>query len=70
MPAYKLNGVLAYFAVNKQPVVFYPAASPIVVFKDELTAYKTSKVAIQFPVKNGIPATLETKNCKILGERI
>jgi len=64
IPAHKLNGVLAYFAVNKQQIGFYPAASPIVVFKDELTAYNTSKGAIQFPVKNGIPGTLGTKIVK------
>lgn len=61
MPAYKLNGVLVYFAANKQHIGFYPTASPILVFKDELTGYKTSKGAIQFPIKNGIPATLVTK---------
>lgn len=61
MPAYKANGVLVYFAANKQHIGFYPTASPIVVFKDELTAYKTSKGAIQFPIKSGIPATLVKK---------
>jgi len=61
MPAYKMNGVLVYFAANKQHIGFYPTASPIVVFKDELTAYKTSKGAIQFPVKTGIPTALVKK---------
>ncbi len=61
MPAYKLNGVLVYFAANKQHIGFYPTASPIVIFKDELAGCKTSKGAIQFPIKNGIPATLVTK---------
>ena len=61
MPAYKANGVLVYFAAYKQHIGFYPTASPIVVFKDELTGYKTSKGAIQFPIKSGIPATLVKK---------
>ncbi|MDD4993307.1 MAG: DUF1801 domain-containing protein [Paludibacter sp.] len=61
MPAYKANSVLVYFAANKQHIGFYPTASPIVVFKDELTNYKTSKGAIQFPIKSGIPATLVKK---------
>jgi len=58
MPAYKANGILVYFAANKQHIGFYPTASPIVVFKDELTGYKTSKGAIQFPIKNSIPTAL------------
>jgi uncharacterized protein YdhG (YjbR/CyaY superfamily) len=58
MPAYKANGILVYFAANKQHIGFYPTASPIVIFKDELTGYKTSKGAIQFPIKNGIPTAL------------
>jgi len=61
MPAYKMHGVLVYFAANKQHIGFYPTASPIVVFKDELTAFKTSKGAIQFPVKTGIPTAIVKK---------
>jgi uncharacterized protein YdhG (YjbR/CyaY superfamily) len=61
MPAYKIHGILAYFAANKQHVGFYPTASPIEVFKDELTGYKTSKGAIQFPLKSGIPSKLVQK---------
>ncbi|MCE5330689.1 MAG: DUF1801 domain-containing protein [Bacteroidales bacterium] len=40
MPAYKLNEVLVYFAANKQHIGFYPTATPIVVFKDELASCK------------------------------
>ncbi len=61
MPAYKQHGVLVYFAANKQHVGFYPTASPIVVFADNLSMYKTSKGAIQFPVKTGIPVELVKK---------
>jgi uncharacterized protein YdhG (YjbR/CyaY superfamily) len=61
MPAYKLHGILVYFAANKQHIGFYPTASPIVVFKEELHAFKTSKGAIQFPLKTGIPAALVKK---------
>lgn len=64
MPAYKQHGVLVYFAANKQHIGFYPTASPIVVFADELTAYKTSKGAIQFPLKTGIPEELVEKIVK------
>jgi uncharacterized protein YdhG (YjbR/CyaY superfamily) len=58
MPAFKLNGVLVYYAGYKGHVGFYPTGSPIKVFKDELTKYKTSKGAIQFPLDKPIPKTL------------
>ncbi len=58
MPAYKIHGVLVYFSANKHHLGFYPTASPITVFSDELTAYKTSKGAIQFPEKTPIPFDL------------
>jgi uncharacterized protein YdhG (YjbR/CyaY superfamily) len=61
MPAYKVHGVLVYFAANKKHIGFYPTASPIVVFAEELQPYKTSKGAIQFPVEAGIPADLVRK---------
>ena len=61
MPAYKQHGVLVYFAANKQHVGFYPTASPIVIFAHELTPYKTSQGAIQFPLKTGIPVDLVRK---------
>jgi uncharacterized protein YdhG (YjbR/CyaY superfamily) len=58
MPAFKLNGVLVYFAANKEHIGFYPTASPIIAFKKELVNYKTSKGAIQFPVEKPIPLKL------------
>jgi|SRR5215469_7141216 len=58
MPAFKLNKVLVYFAVNKEHIGFYPTASPIVAFKKELLNYKTSKGAIQFPISQPIPLKL------------
>src|SRR5947209_3440530 len=57
MPAYKLNGILVYFAGYENHVGFYPTASPIQVFKEQLTAYKTSKGAIQFPLDEALPST-------------
>jgi len=61
MPAYRQNSVLVYFAANKGHIGFYPTPSPIVVFKDELEEYKTSKGAIQFPLEKGIPCELVRK---------
>jgi uncharacterized protein YdhG (YjbR/CyaY superfamily) len=61
MPAFKLKGVLVYYAANKEHIGFYPTGSPIRIFADELTGYKTSKGAIQFPKSQRIPAELVTK---------
>jgi uncharacterized protein YdhG (YjbR/CyaY superfamily) len=58
MPAFKLNGMLVYYAAYKEHIGFYPTASPIKVFKEELKNYKTSKGAIQFPIKKHIPVSL------------
>lgn len=64
MPAYKQHGVLVYFAANKQHIGFYPTGSPVEIFADELRDYKTSKGAIQFPLKTGIPSALVEKIVK------
>lgn len=64
MPAFKLNGMLVYYAGNKAHIGFYPTSSPIRIFKDDLSGYKTSKGAIQFPIETGIPASLVMKIVK------
>ena len=64
MPAYKLKGILVYFAAYKNHIGFYPTASPIEVFKDELANYKTSKGAIQFSIDKPLPIGLIKKIVK------
>ena len=64
MPAFKLNGMLVWYAGYKKHVGFYPSSKPIQVFKDELTDYKTSKGAIQFPLNKPLPVELITKIVK------
>lgn len=61
MPAFDLNGILVYFAAFKNHIGFYPTASGIEAFKDELTGYKWSKGAIQFPLDQPIPYDLVQK---------
>jgi uncharacterized protein YdhG (YjbR/CyaY superfamily) len=58
MPAFKYYGMLVYFAGYKNHIGFYPTSSPMKVFKDRLTNYKTSKGAIQFPINEAIPLAL------------
>jgi uncharacterized protein YdhG (YjbR/CyaY superfamily) len=64
MPAFKQNGILVYYAAQKSHIGFYPTASPILVFKDELSAYKFSKGAIQFPLDKPLPVELISKMVK------
>ena len=64
MPAYKIHSILVYFAANKNHIGFYPTTKPLEVFKNELTHYKTSKGAIQFPLNEDIPLELVEKIVK------
>jgi uncharacterized protein YdhG (YjbR/CyaY superfamily) len=61
MPAFKLNGVLVYFAAYKKHIGFYPTGSGIKSFKTELSAYVTSKGTVQFPLDKPIPYALVEK---------
>jgi len=58
IPAFRYHGMLVFFAGYKNHVGFYPTSSPMKVFKDRLTSYKTSKGAIQFPIDKALPLTL------------
>lgn len=58
MPALKWNGMLLWYAAFKKHIGFYPKASAIAAFKEELKDYKTSKGAIQLPLEKAIPAAL------------
>jgi uncharacterized protein YdhG (YjbR/CyaY superfamily) len=58
MPAYDLFGNLVYFAVHKKHIGFYPTPSAIEAFKKELSGYKGSKGAVQFPLGQPLPDEL------------
>ncbi|MVN20667.1 iron chaperone [Mucilaginibacter arboris] len=64
MPAFKLNGSLVYFAAYKNHIGFYPTASGIKAFQQEISVYKNSKGAIQFPIDQPLPLDLITKIVK------
>lgn len=55
MPTFVLKGNLVHFAACKNHIGFYPAPSGIVNFETELTKYKRSKGAVQFPLEKPIP---------------
>jgi uncharacterized protein YdhG (YjbR/CyaY superfamily) len=61
MPAYKLNGPLVYFGAFKNHIGFYPTASGVAGFKNELKEFTTSKGAIQFPHDKPLPIALIKK---------
>ena len=58
MPTFTLNGNLVHFAAFKKHIGFYPIPSGIEAFEDELSAYKTGKGSIQFPLDKPIPYDL------------
>ena len=62
--AFKLNGLLVWYAAFKNHIGLYPRPSAINVFEKELTGYKTSKGAIQFPINKKIPLGLIKKIVK------
>ena len=61
MPAFKFHGILVYFAACKNHIGFYPTASVINVFKEELSAYKGAKGSVQFPLDKPLPLKLIKK---------
>jgi uncharacterized protein YdhG (YjbR/CyaY superfamily) len=61
MPGFFLNGSLVWFGVHPHHIGFYPKGSGIEAFKAELSPYKTSKGAVQFPLDQPIPYDLIRK---------
>lgn len=64
MPAFSLNGILVYFAGYKSHIGFYPTSSGIAAFKREISEYKNSKGAVQFPLNKPLPLELIKKMVK------
>lgn len=58
MPAYRLNGMLVYFAGYAKHIGFYPGAGGIAAFKTELSVYKGAKGSVQFPLDRPLPLKL------------
>jgi uncharacterized protein YdhG (YjbR/CyaY superfamily) len=59
IPTFDLNGRhLVHFAAFAGHVGFYPTASGVAGFAEELGAYKSGKGSVQFPLGNPLPADL------------
>jgi uncharacterized protein YdhG (YjbR/CyaY superfamily) len=58
IPTFTLEGNLVHFAAFTKHIGFYPTPSGIVKFEQELSKYKTSKGAVQFPLDEPVPYDL------------
>lgn len=58
MPTFFLYGNLVHFAAFKGHFGFYPAPTGIEAFQEDLSKYKSSKGAIQFPKDEPLPYEL------------
>ena len=67
MPTFFLKGNLVHFAAFKHHIGFYPAPRGIEEFKEELSIYKGSKGAVQFPLDQPLPLDLVSQNRAIQG---
>lgn len=61
MPAFKMDGLLVWFAAHSKHIGFYPKASGIEAFKKELSIYKWAKGSVQFPFNKPMPLGLITR---------
>jgi uncharacterized protein YdhG (YjbR/CyaY superfamily) len=64
MPAFRLKGMLVYYAAHKNHIGFYPTSSGISAFKKELSAFEGSKGSVRFPMHEPLPLKLITEIVK------
>jgi len=58
IPTFVLHGNLVHFAGYENHIGFYPGASGVRHFADELEAYETSKGTIRLPLTEPVPLDL------------
>jgi uncharacterized protein YdhG (YjbR/CyaY superfamily) len=61
IPTFVLEGNLVHFAAYMKHIGFYPTPSGIEAFKEQLSPYKQSKGAVQFPLDQPLPFDLLRK---------
>jgi uncharacterized protein YdhG (YjbR/CyaY superfamily) len=64
MAAFYLEGYLVYFAAFKSHIGFYPRATAIQKFKEELSPYEGAKGSVRFPLNRPIPLGLISRIVK------
>lgn len=58
MPTFYHHGNLVHFAAFERHIGFYPDATGIAAFQEELGAYKGGKGSVQFPIGEPLPLDL------------
>ena len=58
MATFYQSANLVHFAAHKTHIGFYPGPEAVTAFGEELSGYKTSKGAIQFPLARPLPLDL------------
>jgi uncharacterized protein YdhG (YjbR/CyaY superfamily) len=61
MPSFSYKRILVTFAAFQHHIGFYPTPSAVKAFAKELTAFKTAKGSIQFPLEKRLPIALIKK---------
>jgi uncharacterized protein YdhG (YjbR/CyaY superfamily) len=61
MPAFKLHGLLLWFAAAKNHYAIYPKAEAIEMFREKLKEYQVSKGTIRFSYDKPLPVDLVTE---------
>lgn len=64
MPAFKLNGILLYYAAHTSHIGMYPYPSTMTALQKQLSKYKTGRSTIQFPNDKPLPLALIRKVVK------
>src|SRR5215472_3447235 len=64
IPAFRHNGILAWYAAFAKHCSLFPTAAVIEDFQDELKGFTVSKGTIQFPVDKPLPVALIKKLIK------
>jgi uncharacterized protein YdhG (YjbR/CyaY superfamily) len=64
IPTYKLHGNLVHFAGWKHHIGFYATPNGNEAFREDLSVYKQSKGAVQFPLDKPLPLALITRIVK------
>ncbi|HET9057803.1 MAG TPA: DUF1801 domain-containing protein [Chitinophagaceae bacterium] len=64
IPTFFFKKNLVHFGAYKNHIGFYPTSSGMRAFANEISAYKHSKGAVQFPISQPIPYSLIAKIVK------
>jgi uncharacterized protein YdhG (YjbR/CyaY superfamily) len=65
VPAFSADGkILVWFGAFSSHIGFYPGASAVTAFGEELSAYKSAKGSVQFPFSEPLPLDLVTRIVK------